>query len=266
MSGGGNLKLIPTNLGVEKDRKICYYVDNIHHIIRGVFMKKRAFTLAEVLITLGIIGIVAALTMPTLIGNYQKKQTVVKLKKVYTTLYQAVELSEEQNGPMDYWDSNISSNDIFIKYIKPYVKNIQSINYYRNKMPLYKGPNGSVEGAMTTLYQNTGLFVLNDGTVFFTPKQIPAVSIALIAVDLNGFRGPNIIGRDWFVFSIPKPKNTKIKVVPYGTYNTADMSMGEWTRENTQKGSYACSKHGRGQYCAALIMIDNWEIKDYYPW
>ena len=37
-------------------------------------MKKRAFTLAEVLITLGIIGIVAALTMPTLIGNYQKNK------------------------------------------------------------------------------------------------------------------------------------------------------------------------------------------------
>ena len=44
---------------------------------------KKAFTLAEVLITLGIIGIVAAMTLPTLIGKYQKKQTVTQLKKAY---------------------------------------------------------------------------------------------------------------------------------------------------------------------------------------
>ena len=44
---------------------------------------KRAFTIAEVLITLGIIGIVAAMTLPVVIGNYQKKVTVEKLKTVY---------------------------------------------------------------------------------------------------------------------------------------------------------------------------------------
>ena len=41
-------------------------------------MKFKAFTLAEILITLGIIGVVAAMTIPTLITNYQKKQTVTK--------------------------------------------------------------------------------------------------------------------------------------------------------------------------------------------
>ena len=56
-------------------------------------MYKQAFTLAEILITLGIIGLVAALTLPSVIANYQKKQTVVKLKKVYTTLSQAVDMS-----------------------------------------------------------------------------------------------------------------------------------------------------------------------------
>ena len=49
---------------------------------------KKAFTLAEVLITLGIIGIVAAMTLPTLIGKYQKKQTVTQLKKSYTEISQ----------------------------------------------------------------------------------------------------------------------------------------------------------------------------------
>ena len=44
-------------------------------------MTKKAFTMAEVLITLGIIGIVAAMTLPSLVGNYQKKQTAMQLKK-----------------------------------------------------------------------------------------------------------------------------------------------------------------------------------------
>ena len=49
----------------------------------GMFDKNRraAFTLAEVLITLGIIGVVAALTIPTLIANYKKKQAISKLQK-----------------------------------------------------------------------------------------------------------------------------------------------------------------------------------------
>ena len=51
---------------------------------------KQAFTLAEVLITLGIIGVVAALTIPTLIGNYQKKEVPVKLQKMYNTLWGAI--------------------------------------------------------------------------------------------------------------------------------------------------------------------------------
>ena len=44
------------------------------------FKSKKAFTLAEVLITLGIIGVVVAMTMPTLINNYQKKLAVTRLK------------------------------------------------------------------------------------------------------------------------------------------------------------------------------------------
>ena len=48
--------------------------------------RKYAFTLAEVLITLGIIGVVAALTMPALIGHYKKVQTIAQLKK-YTARY-----------------------------------------------------------------------------------------------------------------------------------------------------------------------------------
>ena len=62
------------------------------------------FTLAEVLITLGIIGVVAAMTIPTLMTNYQKKSTATQLKKTYATISNAVRLSEEENGELSGWE------------------------------------------------------------------------------------------------------------------------------------------------------------------
>lgn len=68
----------------------------------GGFMKK-GFTLAEVLITLGIIGVVAAMTMPSLIQNYRKKEATTRIKKFYSMMSQAVLLQQtitenQQNG------------------------------------------------------------------------------------------------------------------------------------------------------------------------
>ncbi len=65
--------------------------------------KRAAFTLAEVLITLGIIGVVAAMTLPALITNYKEKQTVSQLKKVYSTLSQAWLMMENEYGSIDEW-------------------------------------------------------------------------------------------------------------------------------------------------------------------
>ena len=59
--------------------------------------RKIAFTLAEFLITLGIIGVVAALTLPSVIERHQKLETVTKLKKAYSTLSQAIERAKVDN-------------------------------------------------------------------------------------------------------------------------------------------------------------------------
>ncbi len=56
------------------------------------------FTLAEVLITLGIIGVVAAMTMPSLIANYQNKELLTRVKKTYSTFYNAVNLALAETG------------------------------------------------------------------------------------------------------------------------------------------------------------------------
>ena len=55
-------------------------------------------TVGEVLITLGVIGVVAAMTMPTLIKKYQQHVAVTQLKKAYTELNQAIKFSEAEYG------------------------------------------------------------------------------------------------------------------------------------------------------------------------
>ena len=85
-----------------------------------------AFTLAEVLITLGIIGVVAALTMPTLIAVHRKSTVETALEKFYTNMNQAIKLSEVEHGDKSGWNFPANEtkeelekwyNEYFIKYL-----------------------------------------------------------------------------------------------------------------------------------------------------
>ena len=70
-------------------------------------MTKRAFTLAEILITLGIIGVVAAMTIPTLIQKNQKRIIEANLKETYSTLSQMMKMAENDDILLD---TNIPDN------------------------------------------------------------------------------------------------------------------------------------------------------------
>ena len=83
---------------------------------------KIAFTLAEALITLGIIGVVAAMTMPTLITKYQKHVAINRAKQVYSELSQVLQLARVKYGDMDSWE--ITSYDAATKYIVDFYKGL----------------------------------------------------------------------------------------------------------------------------------------------
>ena len=68
VGGGGDFELVVKSFKDCKNNSICYNYDMVNP-----YKNKKGFTLAEVLITLGIIGVVAALTMPALINSYEKK-------------------------------------------------------------------------------------------------------------------------------------------------------------------------------------------------
>lgn len=67
-----------------------------------------AFTLAEVLITLGIIGVVAAITIPTLIQQHRKQVIETRLKKFYSSVNQAVKLAEVDFGDKKLWYADLA--------------------------------------------------------------------------------------------------------------------------------------------------------------
>ncbi len=92
-------------------------------------MKKLAFTLAEVLITLGIIGVVAAMTIPNLIASNEKRTTLTRLKKTYSELMQVVRLAENEYGSgFSLCDAGtcdwewVNNKAAFEKYFMPYMK------------------------------------------------------------------------------------------------------------------------------------------------
>ena len=101
-------------------------------------VRRCAFTLAEVLITLAIIGVVAAMTIPTLIADYQEKQTVSQLTKVYATLTSAYQMMQAEYGPITTWGMkntntgevdeegnpiyDFSAQDLIAERLKKYLK------------------------------------------------------------------------------------------------------------------------------------------------
>lgn len=106
-------------------------------------MSAKAFTLAEVLITLGIIGVVAAMTLPTLVQQYKEQETVTRVKKFYSGFSQAYMQAVMDNGTIDNWgltdsvietddggnnihsEESLENYDKFFQKMKPYIKNIR---------------------------------------------------------------------------------------------------------------------------------------------
>lgn len=91
--------------------------------------QKRGFTLAEGLITLGIIGVVAAMTIPTLMSTFAKQRTETQLKAFYSRINQTIKMSIADNGDPDGWVEEKSYSydeqvEFLKQYIFPYMKNL----------------------------------------------------------------------------------------------------------------------------------------------
>lgn len=146
--------------------------------------KKSGFTLSEVLITLGVIGVVAALTIPSLSMSYQRRIWESKLKKVYAIATNACErmLVEEHVSRVnetEIYGQYVSESGLTDTEIKKYFKTMKSGGVVANKGYAIYIPDGAV------LY----LVAENNGFRFYT--------------DVTGeSTGPNEVGKDEFEFRL----------------------------------------------------------------
>ena len=226
-------------------------------------MKKLGFTLAEVLITLGIIGIIAALTLPAILAKTEKLETIARLKKAYSVLSQGIKQSEIDNGDISTWPigEQISDmNEYFNKYWKPYYKGPKICQKATDCGYVSNYPWNNLSGNRLEWQLLSGnsriLFILADGTFIFSPRNTylegdDLYQTALFFyVDINGPKKPNVLGKDVFIFTLKDGKMLR----PYHydvEYKDIDCSL---------------SSHENYNDCAAKIIADGWQIKDDYPW
>ena len=209
----------------------------------------KGFTLAEVLITLGVIGVVSAVTMPALIQNHQKQTTVNRLKKSYSELAQAFKMAEADIGEVKYWNLDAPSGEFAEKYLVPYLKNTEPVSTVKlNDKIQYKFLDGKSAKGMG--WEAGKAIKLSNGTIVFIDGWSPGTnSRRSIYVDINGFQKPNVFGKDLFTFQI---KNNS-----FFTVYSSDKSREYLTSEET----HTCNKNSSeyaGISCAALIMQDGW--------
>ncbi len=188
---------------------------------------KFGFTLAEVLITLAIIGIVAALTIPTVVRNYQKTQYTAALKKTYSALSQAAQrIMIDNGGTMEgLCSTNACIKNLFLEYMN----NVKSCEITADNgcwhkigewFTMAKVPINSTESGHSVLVGADGALIIflyrsKDCDIATEGITLPVVC-ARVRADINGFRKPNTVGRDIFDFYILKDR-----VVPRGGVNDA---------------------------------------------
>lgn len=203
-----------------------------------------AFTLAEVLITLGIIGVAAAMTLPSLIQERQNKVLETQFKKSYSLISQAFlsVITDEYGGIANFSISDLSNlvNNLSKRYkdastswpvLPDYPNNSDTARctflagYYKN----FTGKSGASRF-------NDGIIQVNDGsTVYFDVDSADSSTYGMIfvALDVNGWRSkPNRYGYDFFVFTLEKdgrliPMGGETSLYPEKSYCSKSSNSGE---------------------------------------
>ena len=279
VGGGGNRRLASLNCHTEdnspKYRMIgnvvgletptCIFTDKVYSLFTTHHSLKRpgathvalcdsvgsyfrhwcgAFTLAEVLITLGIIGVVAAMTMPSLMQNYKRQQATARIKKFVSVINQALISAENDLGPREDWvkgeeDNSDSAYDFLNTYIKPYIKSAD--------------------------IEKRTLFGRNMATLRFVDGSQMSIKIGAcydIYYDINGEKGPNEKGRDIFVFILCKNGGCNFNSNQVRGYYCAPTGQQFPTHEQLIDN---CKDRNRGSYCTILLEQNGYEFPKDYP-
>lgn len=210
-------------------------------------MQKHAFTLAEALITLGIIGVVAAMTLPSLVNRTRQKELETSFQKQYSLLQQAVmKIKYEDNLPIERTSYQGTFKSRLAKEYKA-TKDCGSINKNTgcvlkdedSTFSYYKTLTGKT---LTPYYFDDGGFITIDGATFFVEQGSQSSDTGyIISVDINGYKKqPNRMGYDFFMFQL----TNEGKVLPMGAENTY------WKESREELCSKISSSNMNGFTCA----------------
>ena len=159
------------------------------------FRKAFAFTLAETLIVMGIIGVVAALTIPNLNSSTADKEKVAKLKKVYSNLQDAFGRAEAVYGPFDEWfqadTTNSTRSSRFSERMLEFMKTSRNCGHAVNAACM---KTGNFTGALGDTISSTAApvsadnvsAILADGTSIVFSKSTQGNMLGTIYVDIDG--------------------------------------------------------------------------------
>lgn len=181
-----------------------------------------AFTLAEVLITLGIIGIVAAITIPVIQSKIEVKQHEVALKEIYSELSQATAKMQAPDTWVDIPSTTDATGvrDAFGKVLQ-YTKKDNCLNiwgevHWNNSLNKYRNYKGTAPAYMH-ITNSSPAAVLKNG-MFLGITSINRVSKGFheIYVDTNGSKPPNMLGMDVHLL-ILQYRNNYYKILPVGS-------------------------------------------------
>ncbi|MBP7211822.1 type II secretion system protein [bacterium] len=213
----------------------------------------KAFTLAEVLITLGIIGVVAALTIPTLMQKTEDRQAVTGLKTAYSMLSQAYQRAVNDNGEPSTW--GIVDAESEYNAFAPYLRFTKVCGGATGCFPKIYMLSGVLAGDIDTathykaILSNGMLIAFFSFPTYACNHNIGQGSLqnvcGFIHIDINGQKKPNVWGKDYFQFIL-----TTSGIVPDGSS----------IQTSGDTFDTAC-KTGNGYGCAAWV-IQN-ENRDY---
>jgi prepilin-type N-terminal cleavage/methylation domain-containing protein len=229
---------------------------NTKHL-QNKFLKHnlKAFTLAEVLIALVIIGIIAAITVPTLIQRYQDQALKSALKKNYSVLKSALDKYQVENGErfLPNEATRIGVKSTLMKYLNVLtdcgVGSKACIPFYSTETDTQKNPdtykNYNGTSKITLSCFDDGQFVLNDGSLILIEHATDNSSTTYISVDVNGYaKKPNRLGKDLFMFHL----TNKGELLPMGAKNTRFYSSSDSYCSNTSTNPM------NGASCTAKVL------------
>ena len=245
-----------------------------------------AFTLAEILITLTILGVIAVISISSIQRFYQKKIVETKFTEFYSIMTAVIDQSVIENGPMDTWENDESTNDasynIAKKYILPYlsISEISTIDNPIEKLqyPVKKASNDdivshSVNNGSTAKYclKNGICFAfyfdlwLDDNKLVSQTDGPTENRIGQVGFDINGAKAPNRTGKDNFLFDIFKDTNSASFYLDGNEYSKLHLDDENYGNSLYDECKNDSSEWG-GYLCTFKIIHNHFKIPKDYPW